>query len=99
MFKRKEKEIPTSEEVEEIGMIIHFTPSATCIYISKEGVISSDIDSSSISMKDMEGRYIEINGTYIVLEVYSISEIQTQIEKYRLETLGLPIIQIEVNEL
>lgn len=80
-------------------MIIHFTPSETCIYISKEGVISSNIGSSSISMNDMEGKYIEINGTYIVLEIDGISEIQTQIEKYRLESLGLPIIKIEVNEL
>lgn len=99
MFKRKEKEITTSEELETIGIIIHFTPSATCIYISKEGVISSNMASSSISMVDMEGNYIEINGTYIVLEIDGISEIQKQIEKYRLESLGLPIIQIEVNEL
>lgn len=96
MFKKKDVEVVKDEPIQKIGVIIQFTQSVIYVYISRKSIIKGN--TASISMKDMEGNYMEISGTFINLELNSVNEIDKNLDKFDIYVLGLPVVVIEVSE-
>ncbi|MEH6941311.1 hypothetical protein [Bacillus sp. JJ722] len=92
MFGFRKLEEQTEYE-ETIGVVIHITPAVIYLFISEDGELPSNVNSSSISMRDMEGRYMEIGGSYITLQLDSLNDIDKMIKDYGLDTTNLPVIR------
>ena len=84
------------DEGQDFGLVIHFTPVAIYLYVSAEGVISQDLESTGLDMEDLNGNYIGIDGSYITLELQSTNAIEKAIKQYGLDSFEIPIIKIPV---
>lgn len=88
----------SDEKKEKIGLVIQITPCIIYLYISYEGYILNDFGHVGLSMTDLDGNYIGIDGNYITLKLRNKEDIQKAKERFGLEQLKIPIIEIPVKE-
>lgn len=91
----KSKDFEPELEGENAGVVIHITPIAIYLYISKTGTPSS-ANKSVLSFEDLDGNYIEVRGTYISVGMQSINDLDTTLAKYGIDKINLPIIKIDI---
>lgn len=98
MFGRRQRhstnEVNTNDP--EVGLVIQITPAIVYLYVSYEGVIENEFEQNGISMMDLKGNDISIDGSYINLSLQSRNDVQLAKERFGLNRLNVPIIEIEV---
>lgn len=89
-----EHEDEINEDV--VGIVIHFTPYVTYIYISESDDFEVGTDTSCIGMYDKNEVYYEVSGTYTNISNVKRMHIESILEKLGVTTLGLTTIRISV---
>lgn len=71
-------------EYNEIGLVIHFTPSVTYIYIVEDGQVWGDSE-GTFSLMDEDSNYIIISGTIISTSVNNIKDVEDKLKELKIE--------------
>lgn len=74
-----------------VGILIHFTPVATYMYLSTDILIEN-----GDTLYDSKHREIIVEGTSVSITLNNRSEIPEIIDLYGLNKMNLPLITIEV---
>lgn len=100
-FKRKQQEeIPQEVEIPEtqILLVLQFTTAAVFVYISE----ARDTDGDMIYMEDSlvditgpDGTFIELDSTMTKLIVADVHQIDATLDKFKLDTLKMPVIRVD----
>lgn len=99
---REVDEDELDEELEDdedsIGVLIHFTPVATYLYINRGDFNYSTDSNGFYEFRDMDGNPIDVSGTCISTRIEGYDQLHALIDKYKLNHPTIPIVEIEVEE-
>ncbi|WP_088363020.1 hypothetical protein [Bacillus cereus] len=91
----KKKEETSSSEKITAGVLIHFTPVAIFVYTCDEYLEGFE---GTVTFKNDLGNRTEIGGAFISIEVEDDYPTLKIIEEYKLDTMNLPIIELNAYE-
>ena len=86
------------DETEEdyVGVVIHFTPHRTYVYISQDNDIESNSYNSNIQLFTDFKLSFEVSGSYVLLTDLKRNDIDSVLDMYQLDQMGVPIVRISV---
>lgn len=79
-----------------VGVIIHFTPHMTYVYISDDYEPESNSYNSNIELYGEHGNTFEVSGNYLNISKVKREEVDTMLKIYQVAELPVPFIKIPV---
>lgn len=85
-----------TDEEEYVGLVIHFTPHVTYVYISDSNETESNTHQSNIELYNEQDITFEIAGTYTHISNVNRNDVDSILDLYKIAELGVPFVKIQV---